>query len=409
MALWNLFRSVLGAWGDHKGYQYNSPLTAPVKNASTIVPDAAVQIAAVWACVDLLSRTMGSLPCEVFSVGPDGRREPDTRCNLHLLLGVSPNQYMTPYEFWQTMTMHWALRGNAYAFISRNSDGSAYSLNPLNPDQMNVKIGDDGALVYEYFTRDNQVVRYAPEQIMHWKCMGNGIIGLSKLEYMRASLSEAIEAQSNAEEIFRNNGKIAGILTAEGVINNKAKEAIQAQFQRMRSEGGIPVLPVNLRFQQLSLSPADTELLSTRKFAIEEISRWFGVPSQLIGVGDGKQDWESVQRYFYKSTILPMCIGAEQALMKRVACRSERETHIVKFRLGFLNRASDKERFEIYAQAVQNGLMTRNECRRNEEMPDMPGADELTAQTNLTPLKALGADDPTQTPQSLITTEPIKQ
>jgi hypothetical protein len=38
---------------------------------------------------------------------------------------------------------------------------------------------------------------------------------------------------------------------------------------------------------------------------------------------------------------------------------------------------------------VQNGLMTRNEARAKENLPPMPGGDELTVQTNLTPAKDL--------------------
>jgi hypothetical protein len=44
----------------------------------------------------------------------------------------------------------------------------------------------------------------------------------------------------------------------------------------------------------------------------------------------------------------------------------------------------------VYAQAVQNGLKTRNECRQLENDPPIGGADELTAQTNLAPLSMLG-------------------
>ena len=45
---------------------------------------------------------------------------------------------------------------------------------------------------------------------------------------------------------------------------------------------------------------------------------------------------------------------------------------------------------EIYAKAVQNGLKTRNECRQLENDPPIDGAGELTAQTNLVPLRLLG-------------------
>ncbi|MNJ79837.1 hypothetical protein D3C77_779900 [compost metagenome] len=38
----------------------------------------------------------------------------------------------------------------------------------------------------------------------------------------------------------------------------------------------------------------------------------------------------------------------------------------------------------------QNGYMTRNEGRRKENLPSMPGGDVLTVQSNLVPLDQLG-------------------
>ena len=58
--------------------------------------------------------------------------------------------------------------------------------------------------------------------------------------------------------------------------------------------------------------------------------------------------------------------------------------------LDGLLRSNLKDRAEIYAKLVQNGLKTRNECRQLENDPPVPGGDELTAQTNLAPLKMLG-------------------
>ena len=45
---------------------------------------------------------------------------------------------------------------------------------------------------------------------------------------------------------------------------------------------------------------------------------------------------------------------------------------------------------DIYAKATQNGIKTRNECRQLENDPPIEGGDELTAQSNLAPLRLLG-------------------
>ena len=402
--------TVFGGMGDRAGYQYTKPVTSPI-STRTLGPDSAVQIAAVWACVDLLARTMASLPCDVFIIGDDGSRQVDTKCNLHWLLTQSPNALMTPFEFWQTMTMQYVLRGNAYALIKRHTDRTSRSLTPLNPDQMVVDT-TDGKLAYYYTNQFNKVIKYRPDDIMHWKGMGNGIVGMSKLEYMRASVYEGAVSQDNAIEMYAGKGKVSGILTSQAQLNTKQKIEISEQFKHMR-QGGIPVLPANLQFQQLSLTPADTQLLQTRQFNVDEICRWFGVPSALINGAGGAagSNIEQVTANFYKSTILPMCISAEQALMKRVACLDERLHHEVHFRLSYLNKAADVDRYSMNAQAVQNGWKTRNEVRIDEGLPPIndPQANTLTVQNNLTPIEKLGQADPSQTPQTTLSQEPIRQ
>lgn len=272
-------------------------------NSQVFSSEKAVQIPVVWACVDLLSRTVASLPIEVFK-DLNGERQLDTKCNLHSILTVSPNFMMTPYELMQTLVMHWCLRGNAYAQIVRKGDGSVKALYPLNPDQMNVYMDESGKITYRYYDKKNHYVDYKTEDVLHWKCMGNGIKGLSKLEFMSSSLTENATAQESANDVFTSKGRLKGILSTPNLLHPKQKEEIEVQFRNMAT-GGIPVLPASMTFQQLSLSPAETQLLETRKFSVEEICRWFGVPSALVNSDGGApgSNLEQVTANFYKGTI----------------------------------------------------------------------------------------------------------
>ena len=51
--------------------------------------------------------------------------------------------------------------------------------------------------------------------------------------------------------------------------------------------------------------------------------------------------------------------------------------------------------------------MTRNEVRRLENLPPVEGADELTAQSNLWPVRQLGEQQASQSES--VPEEPIKQ
>ena len=161
-----------------------------------------------------------------------------------------------------------------------------------------------------------------------------------------------------------------------------------------------------MKFQSFNLSPADTQLLETREFIVKEFCRWFSIPYQLVQ-GDNGTDFDGMNAYFYKNTILPMCTNLEQLMLSKVAM-DEKKDHIIRFRLAFLNRANDQQRADINAKYVQNGIKTRNEVRREEGWEDIEGADELTAQTNLMPVSQLGTQSGNQS-QTPLSTSPIAQ
>lgn len=103
--------------------------------------------------------------------------------------------------------------------------------------------------------------------------MGNGYIGLSKLEYMRASIDEGYYCQENALDMFAKKGRLNGIISADAGLNTKQQKDVAIAFKEAREKGQTPVLPASLKFQALALSPADSQLLQTRQFSVEEICR----------------------------------------------------------------------------------------------------------------------------------------
>lgn len=413
MGIFKWIGAFLGSTSDHAGSQPSGPSLPAVEGVRYHGTDSALQIPAVWACISLLSRTVALLPIDVFKVDKDGvNKKADLNCNLYNILVKSPNANMTPYEFISTMVMNWCLRGNAYALIKRrNKGGEVVALLPLSPEQMNVFQDENGNVLYKYFTKDNHYVDYKAEDILHWKALGNGIMGLSPLEFMMASLDEAIKAQNLAIEISSNNGKVEGLLTASARLNDQQKEEIAEQFAAMRQNRRIPVLNADLKFQPMALTPAEAQLLETRRFSVEEICRIYGVPSAMVNsdAGASGSNLEQIISNFYRSTILPMCISLEQAIMKKVPSFDERYDHTISFRLSFLNRASDQARANINAQALQNGWKSRNEVRLEEgyEPIASDNADALTAQSNLVPLDKLGEN--VSKDETMNTTQPQRQ
>lgn len=386
-----------GAIGESTGVQNPVPGSSLVPGLAGVGVDAALQISTVWACIERRASVLASLPYFVYEdVG--GKRTIARTSRLYALLHDSPNSRMTPYEFWRAIVMNHDLRGAGYARIERDAKGEAYALWPMPTDQVLAKVLSDGSMVYQY-TFGGNVAILAEENVFVVKGLGNGTVGLDKLEYMRATVDEAAKAQASATKVFATGGKPTGVLMIDQVLKPGQRDELRKNFSEL-AEGNtsrIAVLEANMKYQQLSLSASDQQLLETRKFSVEEICRWFDVPPVLVHNANvtawGTGIFE-IKDGFYTLAIAPLCVNIQQALRKRVMTAAQRARYTGEFSMDALMRASIKDRFEIYAKATQNGLKTRNECRQLENDPPLPGGDVLTAQANLLPLDLLGKVKP---------------
>lgn len=402
-----MFSWVKGLLGNYKGEQRTKPLAPIVPHTKPATVNNILQIPAIWECVNKITRSMSGLPIDLLKeIDDDGNTERVTSGQMFELLNRQPNAHMTPADFLKTITLNYLIHGNAYVRIDR-ARGADYiaALTPLNPEQVKTDF-NNGRVTYRYYSENDTIIEYSANEIMHWKGIGNGLVGLSTVDFASTTLTEAASAQDASIEIFRNKGKLNGILAAETPLLNKNQtDDFLDRFMEMKNADlGMPLLPMGFKFQPVALSPAETQLLSTREFIVKEFSRWFGIPYGLL-TGDGG-DLVELSNYFYETTILPMCIELEQVIQQKII--KDPAIH-VKFRTSILKRMSDQTRVSMQTSYVQNGLRTRNELRREDGYGRIEGADELTAQNNLYPLDKLGQQNAAEVPQTPISEKPIKQ
>lgn len=388
---------------DQSGQQLETPSSLV---AAPMSPDIALQISTVYACARLLAGTVSSLPLMVFKEDSRGNRKVDRGSRLWTILHDQPNAVMTASDFWQAMILQWALRGNAYAQIMRDSVGDVISLWPLSSDQMTV-FSDKatGRLVYQY-VRDSETYDLTPDQVLHIKDIGTGILGFSKLEFMGSSVQEAMATQKYTMQNAQNFGRPSGILTVDHILDRKKgqADAVSRALGSFKAESGkLIVLEADMKFQQVALTPEQSQLLESRKYGVEEICRWFGVPPVLIGAS-GATTWGSgiaeIVSGFHKFTLNPLLKSIEQALESRILRAEERGSVVIEFNLDAFFRGDLQSRYAAYATAVQNGFKTRNEVRALENDPPLEGGDTPTAQTNLAPLDKLGEVASSNAPQT---------
>ena len=182
------------------------------KATSGVIVDetTALSVTAVFSAVDLLSRTLASLPLVVYRRLPGGGKERATDHHLYSLLHDQPNPEMTSFEFRQALMGHLVLWGNAYAEIQRDEGGRVVALWPLRPDRMTIARDERGLLYIYRIVRTGQEVALRPWNIMHLRGLSSdGVVGYSPLRLAREAIGLAIATEQFGARFFANGVTLA--------------------------------------------------------------------------------------------------------------------------------------------------------------------------------------------------------
>ncbi|MEZ5782353.1 MAG: phage portal protein [Rhizobiaceae bacterium] len=138
------------------------------------------------------------------------------------------------------------------------------------------------------------------------------------------------------------------------------------------------------------------QLLETRRFHIEEIARWFGVPPVMIGhAAEGVTQWgtgvESIVLQWMTMGLGPLLTKIERRISKQLIVPGERQRVYAHFNREAIMAMDSEAKAKFIATMVQNGVYSRARVRELLEEPYVEGTDILTAQSNLVPLDRLGA------------------
>lgn len=367
--------------------------------ARGVSPNAAMQIGTVWACVRLLSETIGTLPLGLYRKDAKGQRTADTTHSLYALLHDSPNADQTAAEFWEAIVSCLCLWGNGYAEKVTGTNKKLVALNFLKPWFMNVRRDSFGARGYRY-TEPGKARDYTEDEIFHVRGFGIGEdVGLSPISYARKTLGLSIDTDAAASMAFRNGARPGGFLVVPGKPTKEQKLDLRKTFidpitgPNNTAKAGI--LEQGMDWKEAKGMPAsDLQLLEGRAFNVEEICRWFRVPPFMIGHTAKSTSWgtglEQQMIAFLTFALRPYLTRIEQAIKKQLMQPGERAGLYGEFNLEGLLRADSAGRAALANAYAQNGIETRNEIRSRDNKPPLPGGDMLTVQSNLVPLEKLG-------------------
>lgn len=367
-------------------------------------PDAAMQIATVWACIRLIAETISTLPMLVYRTQADGGRSVDRDHPLYELLHDSPHFDFTAVEFWEGVATSLCVAGNAYAekmYLSPRSATNPFprivALQPLHADTVEVFRTSRGARRYRIHGKTTREI--AEEDMFHVRGFGNGgDEGLSPISYARHTLHSVRLANNASAKLYSGNMRHQGVLKMAQVMNAEQRTQARDAILTPILEGGSGILESGMEWQSLTMSAQDAQMLETMSFQIEEICRWFRVPPFMVGHTQKSTSWgtglEQQNIGFLIYSLRPYLSRIEQSIRRSLINPADRKSITAEFKVEGLLRADSAARMTTYATGVQNGIYSRNEVRSWENLPPIEGGDDLTVQSQNVPLGSQMAPEP---------------
>lgn len=364
-------------------------------------------LSAAWACVNLLAGTFGSLSCEATRPLPGGgfRQVPDHL--LHRLLNESPNADQTAYDFWELAVAALELRGNFHARIARSGD-RIVALTPILAP-VSARRNEQGEIRYSW-TEDGRSRTDVPSsEVFHIRGFGGSpLTGLSTLTFGRHAFGLAIATDRAAGTTFANGLRPSGVLTFDSFLKpdqrKDLEEGLHTKFQGAMNAGRPMVLEGGTKWEQLALSPEDSQMLESRGFSIEEVCRFFGVPPFMIGHTEKQTSFGTGLKEqtlgFQKFSLRRRAKRIEQAIRKQLMTPLDRASGLkIKFNFEDLLRGASDERSAFYNAGLSNGWLTINEVRALEGLPPVAGGEVPRMQIQNVPITEAGVVKPLTVPR----------
>lgn len=356
----------------------------------------ALEVAVVLAIVRRIAADMAKLDIKVIERDADGRARPRIDHPLQRVLARRPNRWQTSFEFREMMTAHAVLHGDAVA-LKTTVGGNIDELIPLVPGQFGIRQMKNWVIEYDLYGPQGEIMRTVTgEQVFHLRNLswwGYKGLNLSQTAREAIGLSTALERSQALQ--MKNGARMNGLLTTDQTLTDEQITRIVDGWKSATTNGqaySTPLLDGGLKFQAMSMSAVDQQLVETRKHQIIEICAAFGMIPAILGIDDKTQAFASVEalmQAYVDQVIWPWAKRWQQRLDRD--CLDGDGPLEVMVDLSQIRKASTKDQAEADVRLVTNGLRTVNEIRARDGLPPLEGGDVPMRPLNMATFG--GADD----------------
>jgi len=339
---------------------------------------------ALFACVTKIAKAVGGLEFELW--GPKGK------IDQHPILDMlyNPNLSEGSRSFYQRLTTHLLLAGNAYIYIAKS--GQTGSLFLVNPIGMEVVIDSETGLIAGYKFKGKRIREFKKEEICHIRHPhpGNDYYGLPfYLPGQQLADILALTEKWNLA-LLHNDMRPPGIIVTDEPLGPTKKREIQTKFESewagAANAGRSVFLEGGLEWKPAGMTIKDADWVEMMKVYLRQMAALFDVPSELLGDSENKtySNMKEARRAFYLETVLPLCDFIIDEFNRSIVPLWGKGMWLQIDRANIEALQDDwKERAQLVNQL---DFLTWNEKRKYIGHEEIPGGDVVMGTFNQVPL-----------------------
>ena len=324
----------------------------------------AEQLSPVFACVDVISSAISSLPPKVFERSGTTRVEVVDSDIAPLL--AAPNRWQTWPDFVSWFMAQCLLHGNAVAV----ADGG--SLWPCRWESTGVQLEADGRVQYDYSygSGAHNVSGVAlDDRVVHMRDRSDdGVVGVSRLKRCAATIGLSWDQMDAAVALWENGAFPSGAVVMPGRMSPGDKDSLRTQlesrFAGARNRGRIILLDGGMEWREMFTSPRESEALRAREFQVAEICRVFEVPPPMVADYSNNTftNASTAGQWFSKFT-LGSWVRRFEAAFSRVMLPVGQSLELD---MSAFSRGDESARWEAYKIALEQQVLAPEDVKRLE-------------------------------------------
>lgn len=224
----------------------------------------------------------------------------------------------------ETLAAQLLLHGNGFVQVVRDGAGKPVELFALRPERVQVIVGADGwPEGYRYSVGDKELTLAVEDEdgwptLIHLRTFHptDDHYGAGCLAAAAQAVAIHNAASTWNRALLENAARPSGALVLDAGDGNtltadqfdRLKVELHEAYQGAGNAGRPMLLEGGLRWQPLSLSPADMDFAGLKAAAARDIALAFGVPPMLLGLpGDNTySNYREASRALWRLTLLPL-------------------------------------------------------------------------------------------------------